>query len=340
MEKRKADVYNKIRNEAKSRGNKVEFVSFTKLDKYLKCRLSYKYEYIDKIKTEFKDNLWGSVGTMCHDLIEKYYTENLHKKDLLLEFSDRSKKISKQYEVDTDISLLNSTKHFFEHSDFLHNLNNRCDKAEFEVPVYIQLKYNLNSGIEYWLVGFIDMIEHNKDGTINIIDFKTSNISGYSGKSLEKAIVQLYAYAYMYEAMYRKRISNVGYLFIKYVDIVFNDNKGKSRKSSKVERKDIYNEYDKKGGKDTLTFKDTITMFEFNKDNRLTHIKKLIDLFMSTKTDTTFLATHRDKGYCDRFCQFRVALEGQLPVCSWEDPAEEPSNIMMGIFSSACKGGL
>ena len=326
MDERKKAIYNKIRNEAKSRGNYVEFVSFSKLEKFLKCKRCFKYTYIDKIKTEFKDNLHADVGTLCHDIIQWGVTESWGRDKILKTFKDRSKIICDKFSMRMDLPLLKSTKHFFENSEYMLKLVERGVKIEFEVPVFHKLRYEDKPNKEYWLVGFLDMVIHNEDDTISIVDFKTSNKSGYVGKKKEQAFLQIYSYAYLYEALYRKRVAEVGYLFIKYCNMVFTDSKGKSRKSSKVERKDIQDEFREKDGLCDLVLTDSLDMYEFTKENRLVYIKRLLDIFHESKEEELFEGTGRDKFYCERFCE-----HSKSGVCDWVDKVEvkNPMQVML-----------
>lgn len=332
MDERKKAIYNKIRNEVKSRGKKVEFVSFSKLEKFLKCKRCFKYIYVDKYKIEYKDNLHADIGRVCHDIIEWSSTEGWGRDKINRTFMDRARAVCNKFSMRIDIPLIKSIKHFFDESEYMNNLFSRGINIEFEVPVYHKLKYEGDEGVEYWLVGFIDMIIHNEDGTASIVDFKTSNTSGYVGKKKEQAFLQIYSYAYLYEAMYRKRVKEVGYLFIKYCNMIFVDTNGKKRKSSKVERRNIQEEFDSKNGESDLIISDCLDMYEFNKDNRLVYIKKLIDIFYETKNEGMFKATDRDKYYCEKFCPFRGT-----EICDWRDEDEDYINPMMVILQSVIK---
>ncbi|MGL5098721.1 MAG: RecB family exonuclease, partial [Fusobacteriaceae bacterium] len=303
MEERKLKIYNMIRNEVKSRGKKVEFLSFSKLEKFLKCKRAYRYQYIDKFKVEFKDNLHADIGTVCHDLIEWSTTEKWGQEKLMDAFKIKSKGVCGKYGMKEDIPLIKSTKHFFEESKFIKELQARDVELEFEAPIYHKLRFEgEDKELEYWFVGFVDLIVHNEDGTISIVDFKTSNTSGYVGKKLQQAFVQIYSYAYIYESMHReKRVRDVGYLFIKYCNLTFKDTKGKGRKSSKVERRNIQEDYETKNGDSDLIITDCYDIYDYNKDNRLVYMQRLVEVFHETKTEGMFDGKGRDEYYCKNF---------------------------------------
>lgn len=304
MEKEKLEVYSKLRSISNKEGKKPIFISFSKLDKFNKCPLSYRIEYIDKVKVEFKDNVHSSIGTLCHDLIEWGITGNLSRKEIMETFEERVKIIMTKYEFEKELPVITSLREFFKNSNFIQN--NIGKNIKFEVPVYYKLKME-NKEYDYWVVGFIDMVLENEDGTVTIIDFKTSNKSGYTGVKLQQALVQIYSYAYMYEYLYRKRITQVGYHFLKYADIEFIDTNGKKRKTSKVERKNIQEEFENKNGASDLVMKDSYSLFEYNKENRLEYMGKLVELFktVNSMNYSDFTSDKRDIGYCERFCPFK-----------------------------------
>lgn len=305
MEKEKLEIYNKLRNISKDNGKKPIFISYSKLQKYLYCPLSYRIQYIDKEKVEFEKNINGEIGTLSHDIIEKECKGELKFKDnndRAMYFREKANNLALEFGLEKDIPLIQSLYDFFKMSDYKDKYIN----AEFEVPVYYKLKY-INDEYDYWVVGFIDCVLHNEDGTVNIIDFKTSNTSGYTGVKLQQALLQIGSYAYIYEHMFRKRVNKIGYHFLKYGDIKFIDYKGKNRKTSKVERRKIIEEFNNKNGISDLIISDCYSMLEFNKENRLEYMKKLIELFkeIDNTNYSDFTSKNRDVGYCERFCPFR-----------------------------------
>lgn len=325
MEKRKLDVYNGLRNESRNNGRKALFVSYSKLEKFLKCRLAYKLQYIDKEKVTYESNIHSEIGTLCHDIIEKTIAENLSREQYVEEFLTKSKAITDKFSLDHYIPLIKSLRHFFENSDF----KERYTKAEFEVPVTYKLRYD-KEDTDVYIVGFIDCVLHREDGSVDIIDFKTSNKSSYSGKKLQQALVQPFTYAYIYEYMTRKKINQVGYHFLKYVDMTFVDTKGKNRKSSKVERKDIDTDFKNKNGEGNLVLKDSFSFFEYNNETRLSYMKQLVDLFkeVDSLSIEAFTCKDRDVSFCDRFCPFK-----DHPKCNKHEVDREEPFLMKDALS-------
>lgn len=330
MEERKKVVYNKIGNDVRARGKKVEFISYSQLDKFVSCKRCYKYQYVDKIKPKFVGNFYSGIGTICHELIEDCYVNNYTKEDIIREYKIRVRKLCDKYNVELDLPIIKSLYNFFTESTTLVKLMDKNNlKVEFEVPVSMQLKYNVKSNIEYWLIGFIDLVITDKEGNVDIFDFKTSNKASFSGKGLDKSLLQLYTYAYMYELNYNKKVNKVGYLLLKYVEFNYVNKKYKKEKNStytKVERKDIQDKIMEVGSDNFINIEDTLLDFEYTKDVKLDYLKRLVTLFVSAKTENKFEATNRDNHFCNNFCDFRSE------ICDWVDelePQESPMSIML-----------
>lgn len=305
MEQEKLQVYSKLRNISKENGKKPIFISYSKLQKYLYCPLAYRIQYIDKEKVEFESNINAEIGTLSHDIIEQECKKVLKfntKKERADYFKTKATEIAIKFGLEEDIYLIQSLYDFFLNSDYIEKYIN----ADFEVPVYYKLRHN-DKDYDYWVVGFIDCVLYNDDGTVDILDFKTSNTSGYTGTKLKQALIQIGSYAYIYEFLFKKKVSKIGYHFLKYGDIKFIDVKGKKRKSSKVERRKVQEEFENKNGQSDLEVTDCYSLFDFNKENRLEYMGQLVDIFkeIETKNYSDFTADNRDSGYCERFCPFR-----------------------------------
>lgn len=304
MDIRKKEIYNKISTEVKGRNKKVEYFSHSKIDTFNQCKLQYKYKYIDKIKSEFEDNIYNVVGTLSHDLIEKYVTTDISRDDLLKEYIQQSNSACVRFDLENTFSLVKSMKHFFTHSNFLETLKSNHKRYEFEVPVYSRIKDTKEK--EYWYVGFIDIVQHNDDGTVTLYDLKTSHRSGYSGQKLEKASIQLYVYSYLYELMYKKKVKEIKYVFLKFSNIKFLDSKGKNRKTSNIERSKIEDDMLSKDGVKLLECEDNFIELDASSEIKLSYMKKFLNDFVdiiNPKTD--FTCNNRDEGFCIKLCEYR-----------------------------------
>lgn len=333
MTKEQLVIYNNLRNKSKENGKKAVFISFSKLDKFNKCPLSYRIEYIDKVKVEFKENIHSALGTLTHNLIDFGVLGDISREEMLKTFDERVESIYNKYEIKEEQPVVTSLRDFFKRSNFIENCKNK--NVKFEVPVYYKLKSSTDE-VDYYIVGFIDMVIENEDGTVDILDFKISNKSGYTGKKLQSALMQIYSYAYMFEYVYRKKVNKLGYHFLKYCNLNFTDINGKKRKSSKVERKDIIKELSEKGGVKDIDVQDCLVYFEYTKENRLLYMKKFVDLFnkINSMNYDEFTIENRDVGYCDRFCPFKNHEKCTLGDERYNNKQED---ILSGIFKVMMK---
>lgn len=329
MEIRKKRIYEYIIKKANEKNHFVEFFSHTKIDNYVQCQMQYKYKFIDKIKSEFKDNIYTDMGTLAHDLTEKYIThKEINRKELLDDYEIQSIHFANLNGIPEDFPLITSLKHYIKYSSFLDEKRN--SKSEFEVPLYLKLKEEGKK--EYWYVGFIDMIEHNEDGTVNLYDFKISNKSGYTGKKLNKASIQLYTYAYLYEKLYNKKVKSIKYVFLKYCDISFKDSNNKDRKTSGIERCKIKDEFEKKDGKSNLTINDNILELTCSDDIKRDYMKKFINLFVEIKNKKNYTVENKDDGYCLKFCEYR-----KNGHCKEYEKSEDEVKVMLEMFKVKLK---
>lgn len=329
MEKRQLDIYNKIREDVKTRGKKVEFFSYSKIDTYLQCNLQYKFKYIDKIKSEFKDNIYTDMGTLLHTLTEKYIGDvTIDKSYVINEYESQAVSFLKSYGLDTSHSLYISLQHFINNSEFLESKKHMKIKKQFEVPIYMRLKATEEK--EYWFVGFIDMVEEDEDGNVIMYDFKTSHRSSYTGKKLNKSCIQLYVYAYIYQLLYNKKINSIKYLFMKFCDITFKDSKNKIRKSSNIERCKLQEEFIYKGGVGDLMIKDNFIDLDASQDIIKKYMLIYINNFIKVLKDKNFGIEGKDEGYCVKLCEYRKS--GHCTRCDEVEQVQQPMLAMLNIL--------
>ena len=326
MTKDQLKIYNKIRDEVQSRGKKVEFCSYSKLQTYIQCPLQYKFKYIDRIKSDFKANIYSDIGGLTHELTEKYLSQTeVSKKEILDEFQFQSNHFFNLHGLSREHNLNKSLTHYFKYSTFLEENKYSSTKKIFELPIYIRLKSTEKK--EYWFVGFIDMVEENEKGEVTLYDFKISHRSGYTGKKLETAAVQLYIYAYIYQLLYNKNVKHIKYLFMKFCNIEFKDNTGKTRKTSNIERCYIKKEFEEKGGKSDLVVSDNFIELSSDKETIEKYVKGFISTFINTLSDKKFDHLKKDESYCLKFCEYRKS--GHCTKYDEEPPKE---NILITLY--------
>ena len=108
------------------------------------------------------------------------------------------------------------------------------EKVHFEVSKF----FKNDIFKDYIFNGIIDFIGINEDGTIDIIDYKTSTM--YKGGKLKLHSYQLILYAICLETMGYK-INKIGWNFLKYVRKIRKFKNGNIRVTN-IERKDFEEE--------------------------------------------------------------------------------------------------
>lgn len=172
------------------------------------------------------DNIYGTLGTVVHDLLEtaqkgeiddmEKAVETFAEEVAVAEFFGHSfpnEKIKEDY--------VTCVSHAIRHYKPLHG-------CKFEIEKRIDCEIG-----GYKLTGFIDLIIHNIDGTVTVIDYKTS--SKYSGQDLKKNANQLLLYAIALEQE-GYVVREVSWLMLKYCTVA-----GKRNGSTKtIKRSELY----------------------------------------------------------------------------------------------------
>lgn len=330
MTEEQLKIYNKIRSEVISRGKKVEFWSYSKLMTYVQCNLQYKFKYIDKIKSDFKANIYTDLGELTHELTEKYLSTNINIDGIITEYRFQAEHFFKLHGLDTTHNLYKSLDHYFNNSTFLRDKKNSNSKKEFEIPIYMRLKNTPDK--EYWFVGFIDMVEEDENGNITLYDFKISHRSGYTGKKLETVSMQVYLYAFIYQALYKRKINSIKYLFMKFCNIDFIDINSKHRVTSNVERCYIDKEFKLKDGLSDLNVTDNFIELDSDNSTITEFSKKFVNLFITTLNDKEFKPFNKDDSYCLKFCEYRKSGH-----CTKYDEQEPVENILITLYKKQLK---
>ena len=156
--------------------------SYSRFTCYEQCELQYFKRYI--LKEEQRNSIYALAGTSTHEEVEQIQSGELTNEEALekwrkemnfysfLGFDFTTKK--------TELNFVNSIEHFIK--------NYKSISGDVEIEKEFTLDVD-----GYKLRGFIDLLAHNDDGTVSIIDLKTS--SKYSKKDLDKHARQLIIYA-------------------------------------------------------------------------------------------------------------------------------------------------
>lgn len=210
---------NEYLNKIKENNPNAKFYSHSKLGNFNQCKRQYYYTYVNKQPQ--KVGVYSTLGTACHDTLEELYegkVDKLNKKhfdDMFLKcelfginFPQSKYDIKGGYKKDID------------------NFYNIYKKRVGEDKRFIsELGFILMIDENHYEVGYIDLLILNKDGTADIVDFKTS--STFDSKHTIEAGRQLVLYKMAIEQLYGIKVNSVAWEMLKYVDVQIGNNKPK-----------------------------------------------------------------------------------------------------------------
>lgn len=165
--------------------------SWSRMNTYMTSKFEYLLKYILKSQEDRCDSCYTTLGTICHDTLEKFYEGDIKYEDMIDYYNDgfttaiviadlkfnrsdeeKNKSIGEKYN--------DNLVHFFKnHTVYKH-------KLLVEKPIIV----NINGNV---FVGYIDALYKDGDECYRITDFKSSSI--YTGNTLAKNSGQLILYS-------------------------------------------------------------------------------------------------------------------------------------------------
>ena len=138
-------------------------LSYSKMDRYQTCPLSYKLHYIDKHRSEPTDPL--IFGKLIHKCLEDYVEKQVPGEDAILEvFTTEytNEKLTDQIMFDEGRKMLIN---WVKNNPNVHSLNILGIEQEIRLNI---------AGFD--VIGYIDRVDQIDDDTIEIIDYKTNRM--------------------------------------------------------------------------------------------------------------------------------------------------------------------
>ena len=183
----------------KKKYNTNRLWSWSRMNTYMTSKFEYLLKYILKSKEDRCDSCYTTLGTICHDTLEKFYEGEIKYEDMIDNYNDgftttitiadlkfcrsdeeKNKSIGEKYNE--------NLVHFFNnHVPYKH-------KLLLEKPIVVNIvDENTDEDENNVFVGYIDALYKDDEENYNIIDFKSSSI--YTGKTLEENSGQLILYS-------------------------------------------------------------------------------------------------------------------------------------------------
>lgn len=165
--------------------------SWSRLNTYMTSKYEYFLKYILKTPEDRCDSCYTTLGTICHDALDKFYENKIKYEDMINDYNDGFLTAIVIADLKFNRSDEDKNKSIGEkyNENLVHFFNNHTiykHKLLIEKPIVV----NINGNV---FVGYIDGLFKDDDGYYHILDFKSSSI--YSGKILEEHSGQLTLYA-------------------------------------------------------------------------------------------------------------------------------------------------
>ena len=170
-----------------------------------------------------RPNIWACAGTIIHDKLEECLKGTSTPQDIRNAVDAELENFEM---LDIDFPLDKNGNPTIR-NNWLANMRKFADMWEpwqgnFETEQLVLLKINNHA----YMQGYIDVIEHNDDGTVDVIDWKTS--SQFVGDHLIEAGRQLVFYAMALEAQGYK-VRETKWVMLKYYEATWMQKNGKPK---------------------------------------------------------------------------------------------------------------
>ncbi len=195
-------------------------LSYSKFSLYKNCPRNYKRIYIDKIAT--KPRYFFSIGLTIHKTMEDLYSYEGFRKEPSLKFLlTRYKKnwVAQGYkDVEQEKKYFSEGLNWLKEYYSKYVVGGKWQKA-WKVEPYFEVPLSgPHIGSGHLVVGFIDRIEENPDGTFTIYDYKTDPLL----RSQEEvdSDLQLSVYHWVCEKFWNIKIRDLGLIFFRFGKII------------------------------------------------------------------------------------------------------------------------
>jgi hypothetical protein len=211
------DNMNEYLNKIKEAYPKAKFYSHSRLGNYHQCPRQYFFTYVNK-KSQ-KVGVYSTLGTACHDTLEELYEGKVDKLNKA-HFDDIFNKCE-LFGINFPVSKYDIAGGY---KKDIYNFYEIYKKRDGQNKKFIsELGFILQVDTEHYIIGYIDLLILNEDGSADIVDFKTS--STFDTKHTIEAGRQLVLYKMAIEQLYGIKVNTVSWEMLKYVDVQVDNNK-------------------------------------------------------------------------------------------------------------------
>jgi len=205
--------------ELKDKG--CQIYSISRLNTLHQCNYQAYLNYV--LGEKQKPNIWACAGGIIHDRLEDCIHHRGTKEDLRKAIDDELENFQL---LDIDFPL-DKNGNPTVRNNWIKNMTRFAEEFEipqgnFETEQLVILPIHENAVMQ----GYIDVIEHNDDGSVNIWDWKTS--SQFTGSHLIEAGRQLVFYAMALENE-GLRVNKVQWVMLKYYEMTWIQKNGKPK---------------------------------------------------------------------------------------------------------------
>ena len=168
-----------------------ELFSWSKVNCFMTSPYEFYLKYILHKKEDADNCAYAPMGGICHEIIERFYGDEIQYNDMANEFEDGW--LTAVDIADLKFDRNDETKNENIKAKYKDNLIHFFKNHEKIEDSILLEKFVATKIGDYVLQGYIDAIRKDKDENYHIIDWKTS--TKYSGKTLEEKSGQLCVYA-------------------------------------------------------------------------------------------------------------------------------------------------
>lgn len=175
----------------KKKYNTNRIWSWSRMNTFLNSKYEYLLKYILKTPEDRCDSCYTTLGTICHDTLEKFYESKIKYEDMIDNYNNGFTTAITIADLKFNRSDEEKNKSIGDkyNENLIHFFNNHT-VYEHELLVEKPIVANINGNV---FVGYIDGLYKDNDGNYYILDFKSSSI--YTGNTLSKNSGQLILYS-------------------------------------------------------------------------------------------------------------------------------------------------